>query len=189
MIPDYHSALRATGDYPKVSEFVGDRGIAFQHDLAKGFPARMLAADVLYSDLPWRDGYTKFHTRAGVTPAEPYYELLGRVANAIRSVGRPAVMITGRHACATLKPDSIADATLNSDGVFACLWGMPAWTGRRDAKEILRRLAVQYQCVGDFCCGYGRAGWTFSGHKKRYILSDINASCIGYIAEHAKEWG
>jgi len=186
---DYHSAL---GDkmthWPRLDRFQGIHGVAFQADLNHGIPIAMYEADVWYSDLPWRDGYTKFADRAGIKQAMPYTELLERIGKEIRDIGRPTVLITGKHAVRYLKPETTAEVTLNGGSAVACLWNRRSWPGAVDTVALLKYLASEYQCVGDFCCGYGRAGRIFVQAGKRYVMSDLNPECVGYIAVHEGEW-
>ena len=186
---DYHTALgNDVGRWPRLECHDGKHGVTYASDLNLGIPVVMYQADVWYSDLPWRDGYTKFADRAGVQQARPYSELLERLGKEIRENGPPTVLITGKHAIRHLIPEAVAEATLNGGSAVACLWGFPAWEGVRDAEDILRELARAHNCVGDFCCGYGRAGRVFAQAGKRYVMSDLNPECVGYIAAHEGEW-
>ena len=188
MSKDYHSALGEPGRWPRLTAFAGKYGVAYQADLNLGIPVVMLKADVWYSDLPWRDGYAKFGDRAGIEQAMPYGELIARIGEEAQAFGKPVCFITGKHAVKLLQPQAVAQATLNGGSAVACLWGMPAWEGVRDAEEIIKGLATKHECVGDFCCGYGRAGRIFAQAGKQYIMSDLNPECIGYIAKHEGEW-
>ena len=186
---DYHTAL--AGDYqrwPAVSRYECATGVAFQHDLADGLPAEFDQADVLYADLPWRQGWDKFAERAGASQRGGYNDAMRRIGALLRSFGKPAVMVTGKHALPFLKPDGAAPVRLNGAGAVACLWGVPSWQAAIDASDLLHDLAGRFRCVGDPCCGYGRAGRVFAQRGGRFVLSDLNAECIGYIAAHAPRW-
>lgn len=186
---NYHTAL---GNQPQSGVatlfYEGRRGIVFQADLSDGIPPQMHDADVWYADLPWRAGYQKFAERAGVAPRMPFADFMEFLGGMIAAGGVPAVMVTGKHAVRHLRPPAVADAKLNGSAAVACLWGLPAWDGSRDAEVILRELAKEYECVGDFCCGYGRSGVAFSRAGKRYVLSDLSAYCVGEIASQEPSW-
>jgi hypothetical protein len=185
----YHTAL---GDRPAagaaVDFYEGRRGIVFQADLSNGIPLPMYSADVWYADLPWRDGYQRFADRAGVNPKLPFAALMELLGGLIANAQVPAVMVTGKHAVKHLRPYEVSQAKLNGAKAVACLWGIRPWEGVLDATEILAALSQEYDCVGDFCCGYGRSGEVFSRAGKRYVLSDLNASCVGEIASLEPTW-
>lgn len=186
---DYHSAL---GDkvthWPRLECHQGLYGVTYQADLNHGIPTVMYKADVWYSDLPWRDGYAKFADRAGVTQQRPYAELLRMLGIAVKQSGIPTALVTGKHAIPHLDPEAVAPVKLNGDPAVACLWGIPGWDQTRDAEDVIRGLALRYKCVGDFCCGFGRAGRIFAQAGRRYVMSDLNPECVGYIAAHEGNW-
>lgn len=189
-VDEYHTALGgpATRDWPAVELYQGRRGTAFQHDVCLGVHERMLDADVLYVEFPWPDGYTVFAERAGTTQRLAYRDLVSNVGTEILRCGRPAVLLVGKRAAQILQPPAVASVRLNGNPVLAALWRLPGWEGTPDAHDILRRLAGEFACVGDFCCGYGRAGRVFHAAGKRYVLSDFDPHCIGHIAAHEPSW-
>ena len=186
---DYYTALgNNRGDWPPVARHVGKAGVACRHDLLDGVPPEMLAADVWYADLPWRDGFDKFAQWAGTPQKGLYSDLLNRVAGDIRESGKPTCLVTGKHAVRSLTPQHVAPVSLNGGAAVACLWNMQPWGVVYDTTVLLKRFAQQYGTVADFCCGYGRAGRVFAQAGKRYIMSDFDAKCIGYIAAHEGGW-
>jgi hypothetical protein len=185
----YHSALAgARQRWPAVSRFECAHGVAFQHDIALGLPAEMQTADVWYADLPWQQGWHKFAAFAGVDQRTRYQDAMRAVGSAARAAGVPVVMVTGKHAVDLLQPLATASVVLNGGDAVACLWRLEPWRRKRDTVEVLESLAAQHRRVGDFCCGYGRAGRIFAARGRQFVLSDLNAECIGYIAAHAAQW-
>jgi hypothetical protein len=186
---DYHTALtQDTTRWPVLDMHMGLRGVSFQADLNSGIPEAMYNADIWYTDLPWRVGYFEFAKRAGVEQSQPYTRLLKSIGVAVATAKIPAILITGKHAIKSLSPESIAKVTLNNGEAVACLWGYKPWVGTINTVALLKNLAAEYQRVGDFCCGYGRAGKIFAEAGKRYVMSDLNGECIGYIAAHERTW-
>src|SRR5262245_57087728 len=185
----YHTALkssrRMTGRPRQRARLRA--GVTLVHDLLRGpLPAEYEACDVLYSDLPWQSGFAEFERRAGVAAARSYSAFLAAISRILQYDSRPAVLVTGKHALPHLpSPAQVLESTLNGDDCLALFY--------RSEREIVGRfpttidllhwLAERYQCVGDFCCGYGRAGRIFAEHGKQFVMSDYNAECIGYIAE------
>jgi hypothetical protein len=186
---DYHTALAGQHQrWPALDRFECAAGVAFRHDLTQGLPVEFDQADVLYADLPWRQGWDTFAQRAGTAQRGGYNAAMRGIGGLLRACNKPAVMVTGKHAQAALAPDSVAPVRLNGGDAVACLWGVPPWRHRLDASDLLADLAGQYRCVGDPCCGYGRAGRLFAQRGRRFVLSDLNPECIGYIAAHAAGW-
>ena len=185
----YHTALGNQSQPGEAMTFyAGRRGIVFQADLSDGIPIPMYEADVWYSDLPWQAGYKKFADRAGIAPRMSFQELMGFIGGLIANSGMPSVMVTGKHAVKHLRPSAVSKATLNGSDAVACLWGIEQWNGTRDAQAILQLLADKYECVGDFCCGYGRSGLEFSRASKRYVMSDLSPYCVGQVASLEPNW-
>lgn len=197
MSEPYHSAL---GRYSYQAETPSYNPAEFPHgevhyyDVTSGL-AKMgfiEKADVIYSDLPWRNGYHKFYKRSGLIPRLNYHDFLGYIGMQLLVLGKPAVIVSGDHARIPLTFYDTSIATrLNGAKARAYLWKIKpdVLEGCADSVEIIHRLADGYNCVGDFCCGYGRAGRIFAEHGCRFVLSDINADCIGYITENAGQWG
>lgn len=187
----YHTALN-TGDslneWPAVDTFRGVNGISFQHDLFDGIPIVMTHADVIYSDLPWRDGFSVFARKLGTNQRGRYIDLLNQLAGEVREVGLPTVLVTGKHAVRYLHPDHTSPVQLNGGDAIACLWGLQPWTKTKGSIELLVRLTVEFQMVADPCCGFGRSGRVFAQQGRRYIMSDLNARCIGYISKTEATW-
>lgn len=191
MMAPYHTALKRgeVSQWPKLGRHEGKFGLAFVADIAAGIPEEMHDADFWYSDPPWRHGYEIFAERAGREQILSYSDFMRKIGQEIRKAGKPTVMLIGKQGADALMPDTIADARLNGDDVLACLWNMTKWSGRVDSEEILRFAAFCHSCVGDFFCGYGRAGMFFAKAGKRYVMSDFNPSCIGFIAANEGSWG
>ena len=186
---EYFSALRDPAtEWPSLSFHKGERGDSFQADISKGIPAAMYKADIWYAEPPWRHGFHKFADRARVSQQMSYEQMLEILKVAIKGSGIPTVLVTGRHAINKLDAEDVAMIKLNGYVAVAGLWGVAAWNDVPDTVEVLSRLAEQYKCIGDFCCGYGKAGRIFAEAGRRYIMSDLNPQCIGYIAAHEKDW-
>ena len=192
---DYHSALKPpVTDAPAVDRWEGLNVLAFVHDLmtAPTLPAEYAKVEVLVADLPWQTGFKKFNERAGITETgRTYAAFMRRVREIVESTGVPTYLITGRHALPKLPtPDVILPMVLNQDEAVAIGYRPGSETDFEYgvAQEFLLALATRYRVAGDFCCGYGRTARTFLRQGKRAVVSDFNASCVGYISQHATEW-
>jgi len=179
----YHTAL---GDDIKVEPAdivrVGD-SVAFCHDLMEGLPADYDVCDVLYTELPWRNGFDKFNERAGVDDGRAYEDFMAALSDILLRVNKLTIIVTGSHAERLLPaPTMKFDCLLNGGQAIGYVYG-GAFHGKGDTVAILKTLALKYQCIGDFCCGYGRSAKIFHDAGKRFVVSDYNAKCIGYIAK------
>lgn len=157
-------------------------GVAIQHDLFDGFlPSEFLNCRALYSELPWRKGFDVFEQRAGFG-GRSYNDFLDVVRSSVEFLSVPTVIITGIHAAKRLEPDCMAKTTLNGEEMLAFGWNI-AVPKTGDCKELLKMLAYELDCIGDFCCGYGRTARIARDNGARFVVSDYNGSCIRHISE------
>ena len=187
MRQDYHSAHYPEAKAAARTGYASPRGIALVHDVTSGpLPSDYQNCDVFYMDPPWRSGYDTFAARAGVL-VPPYHDFMDALVHAIPP-DVPAVVVTGRHAAMHFGPKFRPfPVQLNEHAAVAYSRGFDA-SEAVNTEQVGRRLAATYQRVGDPCCGYGNAARWFVEAGKRFVVSDINPSCIGYIAEHEKGW-
>lgn len=186
---DYNTAIgNHYVEWPSVERYVGESGVSFRHDLLEGVPKEMFDADIWFSELPWIHGFSKYAKLAGVTQKGVYSDLLDVVSRGVREYGKPACIIAGGHAVKRLSPQHAVPVRLNGGWATACLWNIPPWDEIYETTVILEKLAKRYDTVADFCCGYGRSGRVFAQEGKRYIMSDFDPRCIGYISGHEKKW-
>lgn len=190
----YHGAHRPPVDAPAVRRWEGGGCVAFVHDLmsAPTLPGEYAGCDILVADLPWQAGFETFNKRAGLDGGRTYASFMARVAEIVEATTVPLYLVTGRHALSRLPaPDVVLPMRLNEDEAVAYGYrpGSEAEGAYGVTHEFLYALAQRYSVGGDFCCGYGRTGRFFLRSGKRAVLSDFNQWCVGYIAEHAAEWG
>lgn len=191
----YHSQLA-----PPVASRPADRyalgdSVAFRYDLTDvlsnkygELPEEYRGCDILYSELPWRNGMDAFNERAGMSVT--YADFMAAVSRVVLTTPDiPVILVTGRHALSRLpEPSQVLTTSLNADPAVALLYNTrtkPVNT----ATELITRIADRFDRVGDFCCGYGRTLRIFHRVGGTFVGSDYNASCIGYIADHAEGWG
>jgi hypothetical protein len=196
MSRDYHSAhLPPVEDVTPVQRWVGppDSSVALVWDVIYGkLPPEYGRCDVLYADLPWRTGFRIFERRAGITDSRTYREFMAAVSRIVADANRPTILVTGKHALNYLpQPAQTFPVRMLGTGqaALAILYNLVVgkeWTVK--PYGLTWRLARTYECVGDFCCGYGNVLRAFAHEGKPFVASDYNPACIGYIAEHASSW-
>lgn len=197
---DYHSSLAEPAEArPRQRVRLGD-SLAFVADLGRGLPKEFADCDILYTEIAWERGYERFIERAG--KGSDYAAYLAALAKIAATAPQPVIFICGKRALRGLpEPVEVTPVNLNTGGrfvaeavaaTFRCR--LPEVRERHgkwlniDTENLLRALAQTYRRVGDPCCGYGNTGRVFTEHGRDFVLSDLNPTCIGHIAEHAPSW-
>ena len=194
MVSPFHSALpahplAATG--PLITRVSWKGSIAFVANLEDGLPSEYEACDVLYTEMAWRAGYDLFADRAGVLDRS-----FDRYLQAHRDLtDRRFYLVTGPAIAKLMPPpEMMLEGRVDSGGRDVTHCQVLVYHDRFDESwdgsttSLIQALARRYDCVGDPACGYGNTGRLFAAAGKRYVMSDINAGCITYIAEHGEDW-
>lgn len=186
----YHTALSYGHEHSEVSsiervEFTD--GVALRHDIWRDLPADFDACDVIYAEPPWPIGYQVFNERANVT-APPWSAFQVRLADhaAERLAAGVGTILLGGKLALRYHPNAtkVQPVTLNHDRVNLICYGVE--TEGATTIDVMNDVASRFACIGDYCCGYGRTITIVRRHAKRFVMSDHNGQCIGYIA---KEFG
>lgn len=151
-------------------------------------PDEYRECDLIYCEPAFPAGLSKFDARAGVaTPS--YGEYASNFGRIISDLSKPTVMFIPKDALKfTPPPDFTTMAVLNDNPTMVAFWNGAFALGGTN-HELIRDLALRYDCVGDFCCGYGTTGRLVIEAGKRCVLSDYNAECCGFVVEHMEHWG
>jgi hypothetical protein len=177
----YHSALKADLKINQELEYYeADGSIALQHNIEDGPHHVFAQADVIYAEPAWRDGYDKFMHRAGATGDFKAY--LAAISNAILELDVPAYIVMGSHMKKQLAPDLTIPIKLHGYRCLLGIWKADAIEARTNY-DAVNRMAEEYSCILDFCCGYGNTAFAAKSHGKRFVCSDVNGKCIYYIAK------
>jgi len=187
---NYHSVLREEkpGLIPTGHYKIG-KSIAFVHDIMKGLPGKYWDCDILYAEIPWRQGYEKYNKRARIE-IRKYEDFIYMIKEVADSTDIIMVIVDGKEIARKLVFSQALKVTLNGYGSLALVFngkldkeGIPEGI---DVEDLLGILAQRYDRIGDFNCGYGNSGRIFLEHGKTFVMSDINPKCIGYISENIK---
>lgn len=192
----YHSArvIHNTVEAPAVLRHHDTEGnITFVHDLFESdtFPEEFDMCDVLYTEMPWTSGFTTFEERAGKS-GRTFSELLARVNSLVVASGKPTCLVVGKAMLRHLTPTLVMEVGYSVHGMAPAqlaLYDLVVPRELRSELEVIEWLATQYECVGDFMCGYGRTGLTFAEAGKNYIMADYNPLCVGFIANERDKNG
>lgn len=180
---DYHSALRHEGNWPAVMRYEINGSVALCHDAINPLPAEFASCDVIYGEPPWRRGIEEFDKRAGVghVTTRPTWQYMVKhwhnVATRHAAAGKPTLYTIGKEFLRHMEPDSVQPVFLNGGEILLAGYGkpLPAMKYPVDVVTILERLAEEYSRIGDFFCGYGRAGRVFASRGRSFVISDYSA--------------
>ncbi len=186
----YHTALKKEGYEPKdeqidpVYNFEKDNNFVFQSDITCGrLPVLYNQCDIFYAEIPWEHGYLQFINKAGQGNSE--YSDFIQALRRIIELGKPTVILGGK-ALGKLLPEPAGlfpTNLMHGSYAFAYCYNieLPIFA---KSNEIVEYLADHFERLGNFCCGYGYSGNIFRRKGKKYVMSDINPYCIGYIKNH-----
>lgn len=190
MTEEYHTALHADGraDRPEMWRWKKGHNEAFVHDVSLGIPEEMARADMLYAELPWKDGYREFlsrvHQPLGI--ALSYERWLYRLSVSLALFGKPFVVVAGHAASRHLAYEWSRPVDLNGSLALAMGAGCKDMPGIKTATGLRVALACSVDCIGDFCAGFGAIARAAEAARCHWICSDINPRYIGTIAEWAE---
>jgi len=186
----YFTALKKGSievDVKAVTEYENEKVKAFVHDIHDGYDSRFDEADVIYCEPAWRPGYVKFMEMAGKDPQKyGYNKYLKAIHDFAKQFGKPFYCIGSVAMMKILQPDDSQPIVItphgsnDAIGVFnGTLFDCP------NTDSFITELCKKYTVIGDIFCG---AGYTFSHAlpHNRFILSDVNPECIGFIAKEAE---
>lgn len=188
----YHSVYLPESESTSVDRWYSGGSTAFVHDVMSGLPSEFDECDVLHAHLPWRHGFAGYNQRAGVTDGRTYPAFMAAIRSIMDAEKRPTVLVTGRHAARFLPTPSqmlpVSMPVRDGQPAIAYVYNAVLHQDWERTDELLQHLAERYDAIGDFCSGYGWAAKAFAERGKRFVMSDFNPRCIGYIAEHAPVW-
>lgn len=142
--------------------------------------------DVIYSEIAWRHGMTKFNRRTKIDVAWDDY--MNGVGYIIKTLKKPTFIIAGKQASKYFpSAQSATPITINGGDALVYVFNSERLVREKSSEELIVSLSKEYNMVGDFSCGYGRVGLAFTNNGRRFIMSDYNRECIGYIKEYYSE--
>lgn len=189
----YHSALKGTRieESQPLDRFEHNGSVAFVHDVFNPLPKDFDACDCFYFEPPYPTGAKKFDERVGVS-GRTYRQLVSHISEFICSTDKPVVIAMSKtiikqypHPTQTLEVDFVHSkgGQKTTLAVYNTYLGNPKTTD-----EALITLLKTYDCVGDLVCGYGHTAQVALSQNKKFVVSDYNPLCIGFIAERIKEY-
>lgn len=190
----YHSALHPEQTAPAVDRFEHAGSVALVHDItSNALPRDYDACDVLYTEMAWRPGYQRFIERAGAS-ASTFVDYIAALVSVIQQSLMPVCMVTGPALVRYFPVPTqrlhllFPDALHKGGRCEALVYRTNVCADLRYTTDLVLYLADRFRVVGDPCCGYGNTGRAFATRGGRFVLSDFNPRCIGWVALHAPSW-
>lgn len=195
----YHSALKANQKYgadlweqaePLDYTAIG-HCVAMQNDFVdNGIPLEMRACDVIFAETPFPAGFKIFDERAGVTESRSFSLFADATAEWLSDETRPSYLILGKMLLKSLPtPAGVVESSLNHGRVLIAWWNDDFKGDTSSNLTFIEELARRYDCIGDFCCGYGEPLFHFLRHGgKTFVGSDHNGKCIRAVDYRLKEY-
>jgi len=182
----YHSALKNEINSQEECSYhkFKDGSVALRHNVVKGvLPKEYNNADVFYCEIAWKGGIERFNKRA--SQKSSFLEFMNGINSVVKSIGnKPVIIVAGVTEGRFLSKNyKVIEGKLNGSKCKLYCYNIKlsrAYDGK-DVKDVLFLLSMQYNCIGDFTCGYGRSGRIFRENGKKFIMSDYNGKCINYI--------
>ncbi len=180
----YHSALQREHFSKEETQYTFDGNSALYHDISNNLPTQFNKCDVLYSEIAWSSGHKKFNNRAESNTS--YLNYISGIYRLIMTNQKPILIIGGKKDLRLLPQNynQIIDTKINGGVAYLAVYNF-VYAGPTDNNfEVVKFLAKAFNCVGDFCCGYGNTSKIFYEAGKNFVVSDYNKKCIGYIKQH-----
>ena len=189
MTKHYHSALKNEKEIEKeLDQYIFDNGIAFYYDINKSdtLPSYFDKCDVLYAEIPWRAGIEKFNERVGSN--QTYLDFMTSLSNIINNTKKPIIIPSGKLNQRHLpKADQVFETKLNGANAVVSVYNYHYTGNTKDIFAIIEDLSISFDCIGDFCCGYGNSGIPFLLKNKGFVLSDYNKKCIYFVKNYYED--
>lgn len=188
---DYHSALKPEEEVTgELDRYESDGNLVFTHDLLDGSVEEFGRGNVLYTEIPWREGYDEFIERAGAEPRDNgWKEYLKAVTYLIEGLDVPAYLVGGKRIIKYLSPDDIHKIRFELHNMDAYLLMFGEVIPKEDRYMLDTRLDVldwvteNYEVILDPSCGYGGTAKAALEAGSNFVCSDINPKCTYYIAK------
>jgi hypothetical protein len=179
----YHSALHDPIEVNgSLDYFEKDGNVALVNNVLDGIPSVFNKCDILYSEISWIDGLDKFNKRAN--SSLDFTQYITAINSIIRNSKVPTIIIGSIKILSKIeKPHQILETKINGANAKAFVYNYDFDGMHSTTTSIILNIASKFNCVGDFCCGYGNTGRIFKKMNKKFVMSDYNSKCIKFISD------
>lgn len=179
----YNSSIKGKSVDKRFNNHVEIKGKIFFNDMSKtAFRDEFMNCDVIYSEIAWQYGYSKFNQKANNIPNE-YSDYLKNVNRLIETMNVPAFIVCGKPAKKYFKnakmfPITISTSGTHIEGCTLYVWNSDSDTFPDDTTSLLNELKMLFHKCLDFSCGYGEHLLMF----ENFVACDINRDCLTYLS-------
>ena len=181
---DYHTAVSGKARKLKkksLFETKPDSIEAFVYELGIGnqIPESFRKADAIYIEPPWSTSFYKFDN------TKNYDEFVSDAKRIIDELAVPAFVLHGKKDAMLWNPELTKQIDFVFHDNYKALIGVYNVSGNipdfKTELEVAEYVISRYDCILDFCCGYGNTARWAVEYNKRCICTDISQKCIDYI--------
>lgn len=186
----YHSALtEEMSDLRPLQHYANNGSLVFKHDVCDGWAFAFGKADAIYAEPAWRPGFEKFMARADQAEQASFDQYMDGILEIVERFNKPTFVVAGAHHRPFYRRFDPTYFPIVLHGASKCFLAVfndvktfrnkPPTTN----EEALQKIAKSFNVIADFSCGYGQTAAVALENGKRFICSDVNAKCVGYVAE------
>ena len=199
MVKMYNSALKGAKnehDVEPCMRFVADKGVILTSDIVtQDLPKEYIDADVLYTEAPFPAGFDYFNEKAGVDD-DRSYDNLAKAISGIIELQIPTFLVSGKIMLNKLTDeDNITEIYLSGRGckVYLSIFNVKELPNVsidcRSTDKLIKSLALNYDRIGDFMCGYGQNVLDFMDYGgKGFVASDHDSRAIGVFKKRLEKF-
>lgn len=186
----YNSALKNKTKYydklEKTYSFEKDNNFIFCNDIINfGLTNKYDKCDFLYSEPPYPHGFKVFEERAEKKSNRKYEDFVKALNKIIIKNKKPLFLVMGKILLKkVINPNQVIKINLSIHNSIENLavWNYEIKEDVKSTNDLMNYFAKNFNCMGDFCCGYGRNVVQFiENGGTNFVASDIDARCITVI--------
>jgi len=192
MNENYHTALNSKKNTNKIVEgtqrFETKNCLAFTYDFIpkQSLPNEYDKCDFLYVEVPYPQGIKIFDERANVKETRTVDDFALALSKIIMDTKIPIGIVTSKILHKKLPPaNSIHEMSIHVGKVTFAMHNYILPFQFQRSTDLMQYVANNFNCLGDFCCGYGYPliqYLKFGG--KKIIASDYNSQCITILKKN-----
>ena len=192
----YHTALQSKKfdnlKFKGVKYFQSKKCIGFQYDFVanNALSKRYDNVDFLYVDVPYPKGIKIFDERANIKKQRGIEEFAKALSTIINSTDKPFAITTSKSLHARLPTPNIKYQIKTL--LYELTISMYNWKKGiefKNTEQLMKYVAYNYNCIGDFCCGYGQPLFDFLKYGgKQVVASDHNDQCIAILKQKMESY-
>ena len=192
----YHTALNSKKSISQTIEgtekFETKICSAFRYDFIpeQSLPKEYDECDFLYVEVPYPQGIKIFDERANIKKTRTVDEFALALTKIIENAKKPIGIVTSKILHKKLPPpDDLYDIKIHIGKVTFAIHNLDVSYKFKTSTDLMNYVANNYECLGDFCCGYGYPlleYLKFGG--KKIIASDYNSQCITILKKKIEDY-